>query len=297
MSKKNEETQLTIANDFDVNRIVFQDPQAGSVPDSNPPITFKRIYLKVLNEDGSMGDLILPTGRVFSFGVSENISQETGKVNGHVLPLCLWNRDGATKDQKKWVETFDNIVDHCKDHLLEHREEIEKYDLERADLKKLNPLYWKMEKGKRIEGLGPTLYAKLIASRKQNKILSMFFDVNNESMDPLSLKGRYCHVEAAVKIESIFIGNKISFQVKLYEAANVEVSQYGMTPLISRPNAKQGLIANRKSTTIDGPDSDSDNDSEVNSEGSIDGDDEKPKTKPKSKPKLKIKKRNLKKVT
>ena len=34
---------------------------------------------------------------------------------------------------------------------------IEKYDLEKADLKKLNPLYWKREQGKIVEGRGPTL--------------------------------------------------------------------------------------------------------------------------------------------
>ena len=35
------------------------------------------------------------------------------------------------------------------------------YDLESADLKKLNPLYYKKEKGKVIDGSTPTLYPKL----------------------------------------------------------------------------------------------------------------------------------------
>lgn len=224
--------QLTSANGYDVSRMVFSDPQVGSVP--NTPIVYKRINISTLNKDGTVGDLIIPTEQVFSFGVSENVNPETKKVNGHVLPLCLYNRSGPTATEKAWVDTFDSIVEHCKKHLVENREEIEQYDLSMNDLKKFNPLYWKREKGKIVEGTGPTLYAKLIASKKHNKIMSMFYTENEETIDPLSLLGKYCYVNAAIKIESIFLGNKISFQVKLYEA-KVRLMDGGMKPLMARP--------------------------------------------------------------
>lgn len=224
--------QLTSANGYDVSRMVFSDPQVGSVP--NTPIVYKRINISTLNKDGTVGDLIIPTEQVFSFGVSENVNPETKKVNGHVLPLCLYNRSGPTATEKAWVDTFDSIVEHCKKHLVENREEIEQYDLSMNDLKKFNPLYWKREKGKIVEGTGPTLYTKLIASKKHNKIMSMFYTENEETIDPLSLLGKYCYVNAAIKIESIFLGNKISFQVKLYEA-KVRLMDGGMKPLMARP--------------------------------------------------------------
>ena len=41
---------------------------------------------------------------------------------------------------------------------------------------------------------------------------------NYEEIDPLSILGKHCYTEAAIKIESIFIGQSISLQVKLYEA-------------------------------------------------------------------------------
>jgi hypothetical protein len=240
-TNKNERvTTLTPAADYDVKRMVFSDPQKGSVP--NTTISFKRISISTLNKDGSTGDLILPTERVFSFGVSENINPETKKPNGHVLPLCLYNRDGPSAAEKAWVTTFNNIVEQCKKHLLKNKEELEQPELEMNDLKKFNPLYYKKDKGKIVEGSGPTLYAKLIASKKHNKILSMFFDLDGESLDPLMLLGKYCYAQAAIKIESIFIGNKISFQVKLYEV-KIEAMDAGMRPLLSRPKAKAaGLL-------------------------------------------------------
>ena len=117
-----------------------------------------------------------------------------------------------------------------------------------ADLKKLNPLYWKKDKGKIVEGTGPTLYAKLISSKKHNKILSMFFNMDGDSIDPLSLLGKYCYSKAAVKIESIFIGNKISLQVKLYEA-EIELMDSGMKPLMSRPKVTGMMLPSSSQTT------------------------------------------------
>ena len=44
--------------------------------------------------------------------------------------------------------------------------------------------------------------------------------------------------EGAIKIESIFIGNKISLQVKLYEAVVRRLDQ-GMRKLLSRPTSSK----------------------------------------------------------
>jgi hypothetical protein len=245
-TKNERSNQLSSSLDYDVRRMVFSDPQKGSIP--NTPISNKRINISTLNKDGSVGDLILPTERVFSFGVSENLNPDTKKINGHVLPLCLYNRDGPSNAEKAFVETFNNIVEHCKKHLIKNKEEIEQYELAMNDLKKFNPLYYKKDKGKIVEGTGPTLYAKLIESKKHNKILSMFFNMDGETLDPLSMLGKYCYVKGAIKIESIFVGsNKISFQVKLYEA-EIESMDGGMRPLLSRPKASGKLLTGTGTT-------------------------------------------------
>lgn len=228
----NENTQLSTASSYNVNNIVFSKPQIGNIPNSIPPINFKRINISTVNPDGTVGELIFSTGRLFSFGVSENINLETGKNNGYVMSLCLWNKDGPTDEEKAFTDIFNLIVEKCKDHLIENREQIQHYELERNDLKKLDPLYWKKDKGKKIDGVGPVLYAKLIQSKKMNKIISIIHDEKNNLVDPLTLIGKYCYAKAAIKIESIFVGNKISLQIKLYEA-EIKLLDTGMKRLLS----------------------------------------------------------------
>ena len=163
------------------------------------------------------------------------------------MPLCLWTKDGATQEEKDWSTTFDAIVEKCKEHLLSVREEIEQYDLVMSDLKKFNPLYLKKEKGKVVEGTGPTLYAKLLVSKKLEKIVTMFFDFEGNPIDPLTLIGKYCYAKSAIKIESIFIGNKISLQVKLYES-EVKLMETGMKRLLKRPEAAPRMLASVEPT-------------------------------------------------
>jgi hypothetical protein len=216
-------TQLSSALGYNTNNVVFSKPVTSTIPGNGPPVTYKRIYISTKNSDGSIGDLVFETSRLFSFGVSENTSMDSGAVNGYSMPLCLWSKDGATDEEKEFVKTFDAVVDRCKEHLLTEKDELEKYDLELNDLKNFNPLYWKKERGKRVEGRGPTLYAKLIVQKRKDEngydIKTNFYDSDTgETIDPSLLIGKYCSVTAAVKLESIFIGNKISLQVKLYEA-------------------------------------------------------------------------------
>jgi hypothetical protein len=235
-------TQLTEASGYNTDLMIFSDAQAGSIPNSVPAINYKRITISTRNADGTTGDLIFPTSQLFSFGISENTNPETGKVNGYVMPICLWNRDGPSDEEKEWSDTFNNVIEACKGHLIDNREEIDQYELEMNDLKKFNPLYWKREKGKLVEGSGPSLYAKLIVSKKQNKIVSMFYDYDGEEVDPLTLLGKYCHTKAAIKIESIFIGNKISMQIKLYEC-EVKLADTGMKRMMKkRPDAQKRVI-------------------------------------------------------
>jgi hypothetical protein len=259
---------------YDTSQMVFSEPVGGSIPGGGPSISFQRINIGTKNSDGTMGDLVLKTGRLFSFGVSENTSPDTGKVNGWTMPLCLWSRDGATPEEKAWTDAFDQIVEKCIDHVIDHKEELDKYDLERSDLKKFNPLYWKKEKkivnGKPqlvvAEGTGPTLYSKLIYSKKKENFITKFYDQNDEPIDPLDLLGKYSYVTAAVKIESIFVGNKISLQVKLYEA-DVEPTQGGMKRLLTRPKADTS-VSEVKSATSKPPMEDDDDDDESD-DGSI----------------------------
>lgn len=263
-----ENTQLTPVEGYDPKqRMIFSEPILGSVPDSKPKIEFKRINISSRNEDGSEGELIFPTERLFSFGVSENVSQETQKVTGYTFPLCLWSRDGPTPQEKQWTDTFDAVVENCVDFLLKKKEDLDIFELQRSDLTKskggLNPLYWKKEKVKdektgkmvlrAVPDMGPTLYTKLIYSKKNDKFLTQFFNASDDSeqLNALDLMGKYCYTNAAVKIESIFISGtgKISLQVKLYEAV-VEPSKAGMKRLLARPKARSMVLEAKNNKSI-----------------------------------------------
>lgn len=209
-------TQLTSAFGFDVKNIRFRKPVDGSI--LNDTVKFKRIAIGTRNPDGTLGELVIPTLQVYSFGLSENVNPQTSKTDGYSVSLCLYSKDNPSEEQKKWVETFNAIVDHIKQYLLDHKDDIEKYELESADLKKLNPLYYKKDKGKIVDGTGPTLYAKVMQNKKNDVITTPFCDENGRDIDPLSILGKRCYATAAIKFEGIFIGARISLQVKVYEA-------------------------------------------------------------------------------
>jgi hypothetical protein len=262
-----ENTQLRSAKGYNVNNMTFSKVQIQKIGDTG--MTSKRINIGTKNDDGTEGELVFLTEKLFSFGVSENTDKATNKVNGYTMPLVLEGKDGATEDEKAFVDTFTAIIEKCKDYLMDNKKELKMKDLERSDLRKLNPLYYKKNsEGEIDEGSSPTLYAKLIVSKKngQNKIITEFFDgKTGESFNPLDLIGKYSYVKAVVKIESLFLGSlKTSLQVKLYEA-EVHLINSGMKRLLSRPEANTKVQSFVNTSVTNPMNADSDNEDEVSS--------------------------------
>lgn len=281
-------TQITIASGYSTRNMIFSKP----IEERKGAIKNYRMPIKTKYPDGTEGDLILPTEECFSFGLSENKDfNNPDAISGFVLPIDLWGREGASDAQKEWYDTFVAITDRCKKHVYSVRNELGKHDLEPNDseLKKLNPAYIKKDKetGKVVENVGPRLYVKLISKNLNNqkngqkkveeepvddknkyknlKIFTKFFDSEDNLIDPFQLMGQRCNVRAAIKIESIFVGSKISLQLKLVEAC-VELLESSSNRLLSRKNVidskvKQSLV----NPLVD------DNDEET---GSLGGDDE-----------------------
>jgi len=222
MASYSENTQICDISTFDARNIVFGKPQENNITlADSKKIRYFRVNIGYKNPDGTTGDLILRTEKLFSYGIQENKNPNNGKVDGFSMALCLWDRDGATPSQSKFVSVFEKAMDAAKEHIVQVKDEVEKYDLEANDLKHFSPLYWKREKGVKVPGKGPTLYPKLLVSKKEDPPLirsSFYFDHNDQDVNPREIIGKYCHVEAAIKIESIFVGSKVSPQVKLQEA-------------------------------------------------------------------------------
>jgi hypothetical protein len=263
-------TQITSASGYDVKNIIYSKPRDGSIPNST--VAFKRVQMGTRNPDGSIGELILSTERLFCFGLSPSVNMTTGKTDGYTLALCLWNMDAPSKQEKEFTDTFNKICDNASDYILEHRDDIGKYELEKADLKKFNPMYWKKEKGKVVEGTGPMLYAKVLQNKKTDMITSLFYDENGRDMEPMSLLNKQCYVKAAIKIEGIFIGSKVSLQVKLHEA-EIKLKDSGVKRLLRPSVPSQEVVVSSELSSLSLKEKEED-ENENDDKGSLKGDDE-----------------------
>jgi len=207
---------LISLKNFNVKNIVYSKPEVNTIPGQK--LSYQRIRLNY-EEGDNLNDLIIESpADLLCWGLTEQHDMVSGQLNGYQLPICLWSKNGPKENEKQFTDIIESICNHTKQYLVDHRESIGKYDLELGDLKKFNPLYWKMEKGKVVEDRGPTLYAKCMYSKKNERFGTVFVNENlNSNVNPLSILNKQCHVKFALKIESIYIGTKISLQVKLSE--------------------------------------------------------------------------------
>jgi len=253
-------TQLTTIDNLDFNLIEFSKPEQNNIPGQK--VTYSRVRVGI-RKDGELCDLIIPSpANLTCWGLQENRDMVTQALNGYQLPIALWSNGAPKPEEKQFTDKFNELCEYVKKHLVENRDELGKYDLELNDLKKFNPLYWKMEKGKIVEGRGPTLYAKCMYDKKNEKVNTIFVNEETQEMvNPLSVLGKHANVHFALKIEGIFIGTRISFQVKLHEVM-FRLKDTGMRSLLC-PNAT--LSTTFQDTVEDSDDSD-DEEEEVEEE-------------------------------
>ena len=165
--------------------------------------------------------MIIETPLLFSFGVNEKKNQETNKLIGYSIPVCLWAKDSEPNPKEKaFFEAINNIKTICQQHLEN------KYGADLASSMS-EPLYYKQveytdkkgkKKTKRDTSSAPVLYVKLIYSEKSKKILSLFKTKSKENLNRFKYLGQFCHVRMALIIQGIFISKTVvSLQIKVHE--------------------------------------------------------------------------------
>ena len=230
-------SQIVSSTDFTANTLRFQKPINGGSPNTY------RIPIYASKNGQTVPSLFLATPTVYSFGVSpqanigEKVDDDFGNVKYYTLPICLHNKGGATAEELAFVELFNKVVDACKTYLCtkELNEQIGKFgddQVQLSDLKKLNPLYYKKEKGQIVPGTGPMLYPKLIVRKDGQSCITTFSDGKQTHTNMRSLIGTRMNVRCALKIESIFVGSKISLQVKVCEV-NYQTVSHGRERLLA----------------------------------------------------------------
>ena len=239
--------QITSYEDLTPDNIIFNEAKEYKVKDSK--IKYKRIPIEVKYPNGKKGPLVMESPFLFSFGVNEKKSQETKKLVGYSLPVCLWSKDSEPNaEEQLFFEALNNIMGMCTLHLESE------YGADLASSLS-SPFYYKQEeyvdkKGKRKirkdPSAAPVLYAKLIYSEKSKKILSLFKTKGKKDLNPFKYLDQYCHVRMALIIEGIqFISKTVtSLQIKVHEC------------YVKQLEPRKSLL------TIDEKSSDSDSDSE-----------------------------------
>ena len=211
--------QLSSYDRLTPENIIFNEAKEFKVKDSK--IKYKRIPIEVKYPNGKKGSLVIETPLLFSFGVSEKKNQETGKLVGYSIPVCLWSKDSEPNEKEKaFFNTLNNIRELCCKHLESE------YGPDKASTLS-SPFYYKQveytdkkgkKKARKDESAAPVLYAKLIYSEKSKKILSLFNTKGKKALNPLKYVDQYCNVKMALIVEGIFISNTVtSLQIKVHE--------------------------------------------------------------------------------
>ena len=203
--------QLSSYENITTDNIIFNQAKEFKVKDSN--IKYKRIPIEIKYPNGKKGALVLESPLLFSFGVNEKKNQETGKLVGYSMPVCLWSKDSAPNTKElSFFETLNNVFFMCQKYLENE------YGSHIASSLS-SPFYYKQieytdKKGKKKtkvdESSAPVLYAKLIYSEKSKKILSLFKTKGNKDLNPFKYIDQYCNVKMALIIEGIFISKTVT---------------------------------------------------------------------------------------
>ena len=55
---------------------------------------------------------------MFSFGISERKNQETNKISGYSIPVCLWKKDTEPNQKEtNFFNIINKVYDLCHNHL------------------------------------------------------------------------------------------------------------------------------------------------------------------------------------
>ena len=211
--------QLSSFENITEDNIVFQTAKKHKVPNSK--IKHQRIKIERKLPNGKLTPLVVETPFLFSFGISERKDQETNKVSGYSIPVCLWKKD-AEPNQKEtnFLNIINKVQDLCYDHLS--RESSENQAVSLSDV-----LYYKQIeqvdgkgkiKKKKDKTSAPVLYVKLIYSSDTKKFSTIFRVKGKKEVKPLDYKDKYFTTRMAIIFDSIYLGKtSISIQVKAHE--------------------------------------------------------------------------------
>jgi len=213
---------------FDINNVIFENAKTMATA---ADVKFQRIFLKYKYDDGTIGKISIRTPALFSYGIQENRSSQTGLLDSYTLPLSMYDRmAGGTYNESKTIQLFESCLKLIKTHLKKSdvKEALNKYEMD-AVVDQMDIFYRKKDKGIVLPDTPPTMYPRLLTSFQKSrnpnippKIITGFFDSDDEPIDPMTLVNERCRVVCDIGIDNIYIGAKPSIQVKVNDVLVID---------------------------------------------------------------------------
>ena len=83
--------QLTNLSNLRKGNLIFNEPKQYQV--KNSKLKYQRVKIETMFGSKKKGPVLIETPFLFSFGVSERLSQETNQLVGYTVPLCLRSKE------------------------------------------------------------------------------------------------------------------------------------------------------------------------------------------------------------
>lgn len=218
---------LTLAQDFNIDRLVFDTPRLEEIA-GNKNVRGYRIKVGYKQDNCNNSTLIIPTENLYSFSgirVSEPFGKhDSGEIIGYNLPISLYSKEDAGGRDKHFVDVFRQILEKAKDYVISSKKLIGKTHLSKGQLDDSwkNILYEKRSEttNEAISNeYGPLFYAKLIYNKNKDQLITRIVNPYGDSLNLEDVIGKPCNVIACIKFESIYSNsNAVSFQIKITEA-------------------------------------------------------------------------------
>lgn len=219
-------TELLDVSTYDISQLFFDAPMELEIQQGNKTIKYYKINIGSKNK-GGVGEFVFNIPFFcHSFGVEE-YTNEQGKATNHSVSLSLVDMNNPSEEQFDLVTSFGKIVDKIKEHLFTVKKDIKKPTLDKSDLKTFNPMHQSIDEDGNPKGnawyFSPKLMERKIYNKEdpsdvQIKIETNFYDEDENEISPLDFVGKkHFKFRGAIKVESIYIGSKISLQCKIYD--------------------------------------------------------------------------------
>jgi hypothetical protein len=231
----NRYTELLDLTTFPLENLYFETNEF-EIQQGNKTIKYYKVNIGA-KQKGGIGEFVFNLPQFcHSFGVDE-FQNEQGKATSHSVSLSMLDKNMTLEEQKEqlnMIEAFGKFIERVKEHLFSIKKEIKKPTLDKSDLKTFNPMHQALDEDGNPKGnawyFSPKLIERKIYNKEdpsdvQTKMETTFYVDGQEDekgnpleISPLEFLGKkHFKFRGAIKVESVYVGAKITLQCKVYD--------------------------------------------------------------------------------